>query len=172
MSGVRILREAAGAPKLGSPVRGESRVVKPMLLLCLGAVAFAAKAGECPATGNAGCPVEVAAASAEAPAAAAEASAYVPKTPYDNTPYRFDMSQQGKRMSAADFEAWMQARGLRVATGKPTTAAAETADAPVAAEAVAAPVVAEAAPAVASAPAAPAAAGAVTVACQASVQTC
>lgn len=54
------------------------------------------------------------------------AAGYVPKTPYDNTPYRFDMSQQGKRMSAADFDAWMKARGLRVAGGKPAqTASAE-----------------------------------------------
>lgn len=50
---------------------------------------------------------------------APEAAGYVPKTPYDNSPYRFDMSQQGKRMSAADFDAWMKARGLRVAGAKP-----------------------------------------------------
>lgn len=34
--------------------------------------------------------------------------------------HRFDMTQNGKRMSAADFDKWMKARGIRVATGKPT----------------------------------------------------
>lgn len=33
--------------------------------------------------------------------------------------HRFDMTQNGKRMSAADFDKWMKARGIRVATGKP-----------------------------------------------------
>ncbi len=32
---------------------------------------------------------------------------------------RFDMSQNGRRMSADDFDAWMKARGIRVAKGKP-----------------------------------------------------
>ncbi len=51
---------------------------------------------------------------------------YVPKTKHDNSPYRFDMQQNGRRMTAAEFEAWMKSRGIRVATGKPagqTTAA-------------------------------------------------
>ena len=50
--------------------------------------------------------------------------AYVPLTKDDNTPWRFDMSQNGKRMTAAEFDAWMKAKGIRVATGKPATAAA------------------------------------------------
>jgi hypothetical protein len=32
---------------------------------------------------------------------------------------RFDMSQNGRRMSADDFDAWMKARGIRVAKGAP-----------------------------------------------------
>ncbi len=32
---------------------------------------------------------------------------------------RFDMSQNGRRMSAEDFDAWMKARGIRIAKGKP-----------------------------------------------------
>lgn len=44
---------------------------------------------------------------------------YAPQTPYDNTPYRFDMQQSGRQMSAADFDAWMRSRGIRVAEGKP-----------------------------------------------------
>lgn len=45
--------------------------------------------------------------------------AYVPKTAHDNSPYRFDMNQNGKRMTADEFDAWMQAKGIRVATGQP-----------------------------------------------------
>jgi hypothetical protein len=57
--------------------------------------------------------------------------AYVPLTKDDNTPWRFDMSQNGKRMTAVEFDAWMKAKGIRVATGKPAAAAApEAAAAP------------------------------------------
>jgi hypothetical protein len=44
-------------------------------------------------------------------------AAYKPKTQFDNTPWRFDMSQNGKRMTADEFSAWMKARGVRVARG-------------------------------------------------------
>ena len=54
----------------------------------------------------------------------ANANGYVPKTKYDNTPWRFDMNQNGKRMTAEQFDAWMKAKGIHVATGKPTTVAA------------------------------------------------
>ena len=54
-----------------------------------------------------------------APAAPAAASGYVPRTAHDNSPYRFDMTQNGRRMTAEEFDAWMKARGIRVATGKP-----------------------------------------------------
>lgn len=47
------------------------------------------------------------------------AGAYKPLTKYDNTPWRFDMSQNGRRMTAEEFGAWMKAKGIRVATGKP-----------------------------------------------------
>lgn len=48
-------------------------------------------------------------------------AAYKPQTQYDNTPWRFDMSQNGKRMTAEEFDAWMKARGVRVAKGAPGT---------------------------------------------------
>ena len=32
---------------------------------------------------------------------------------------RFEMTQNGRRMSADDFDRWMKARGIRVAKGKP-----------------------------------------------------
>ncbi len=50
-------------------------------------------------------------------------SVYKPKTQFDNTPWRFDMNQNGKRMTADEFDAWMKARGVRVAGRKPATAA-------------------------------------------------
>ncbi|AKC85974.1 hypothetical protein [Pseudoxanthomonas suwonensis] len=59
-----------------------------------------------------------------APAAANpnDPAAYQPKTEFDNTPWRFDMTQNGKRMTADEFDAWMKARGIRVSQGKPVTA--------------------------------------------------
>ena len=61
------------------------------------------------------------AAPATAPALPSSSSpaAYKPQTQYDNTPWRFDMSQNGKRMTAEEFDAWMKARGVRVAKGAP-----------------------------------------------------
>lgn len=58
-------------------------------------------------------------------------AAYQPKTQFDNTPWRFDMSQGGKRMTAEEFDAWMKARGVRIAKGAPgTTTAPPPAEAP------------------------------------------
>ena len=50
-------------------------------------------------------------------------AAYKPKTEFDNTPWRFDMSQNGKRMTADEFDAWMKSRGVRVAGRKPAAVA-------------------------------------------------
>lgn len=71
------------------------------------------------------------------PIAQPSASAgYVPRTAHDNSPYRFDMTQNGRRMTAAEFDAWMKSRGIRVATGRPGASAAAAAAAPIAAGAV------------------------------------
>ncbi|MEE7546112.1 hypothetical protein HF319_02805, partial [Xanthomonas sp. Kuri4-1] len=51
-------------------------------------------------------------------------AAYKPQTAFDNTPWRFDMSQGGKRMTAEEFDAWMKARGVRVVKARPAPAAA------------------------------------------------
>ena len=51
-------------------------------------------------------------------------AAYKPKTEFDNTPWRFDMNQNGKRMTADEFDAWMKARGVRVARGNAPAAVA------------------------------------------------
>jgi len=56
-------------------------------------------------------------------------AAYKPQTEFDNTPWRFDMSQNGKRMTAEEFDAWMKARGVRVVKARPAPAAAEAAPA-------------------------------------------
>ena len=56
----------------------------------------------------------------------ADPNTYVPKTQFDNTPWRFDMNQNGKRMTAEEFDAWMKAKGIRVAKGKPAEAAPTT----------------------------------------------
>lgn len=45
---------------------------------------------------------------------AVDPAAYKPETPYDNRPWRFNMTQDGKRMTADEFDAWMKARGVRV----------------------------------------------------------
>jgi hypothetical protein len=51
---------------------------------------------------------------------------YKPKTQFDNTPWRFDMNQNGKRMTAEEFDQWMKARGVRVAKGNATPAPSTT----------------------------------------------
>nr|WP_243708188.1 hypothetical protein [Luteimonas arsenica] len=56
--------------------------------------------------------------------------AYKPKTEFDNTPWRFDMNQNGKRMTADEFDAWMKARGVRVARGNAAPAAPAAAAVP------------------------------------------
>lgn len=56
--------------------------------------------------------------------------AYKPATEFDNTPWRFDMNQNGRRMTADEFDAWMKARGVRVARGGAPAAPAAPAAAP------------------------------------------
>jgi hypothetical protein len=55
-----------------------------------------------------------------------DAATYKPQTQFDNTPWRFDMNQNGKRMTAEEFDAWMKARGVRVAKGNGAAAPATT----------------------------------------------
>jgi hypothetical protein len=54
---------------------------------------------------------QVAATTPASALAAPNASTYVKRTEHDNTPYRFNMTQNGKRMTADDFDAWLQANG-------------------------------------------------------------
>lgn len=55
-----------------------------------------------------------------------DAATYKPQTQFDNTPWRFDMNQNGKRMTAEEFDQWMKARGVRVAKGNGTAPATAT----------------------------------------------
>jgi hypothetical protein len=72
-------------------------------------------------------------------------AAYKPKTQFDNSPWRFDMNQGGKRMTADEFDAWMKSRGVRVVKARPAAAVAapaapgEATAAPAGTPAVAAP---------------------------------
>ena len=52
-----------------------------------------------------------------------DSNGYVPRTKDDNTPWRFNMNQNGQHMTAEQFDAWMKAKGIHVATGKSTTVA-------------------------------------------------
>ena len=56
----------------------------------------------------------------------ADPAAYKPRTEFDNTPWRFNMSQNGKNMTADEFSAWMKSRGVRVARGAATPPAPAT----------------------------------------------
>jgi hypothetical protein len=57
-------------------------------------------------------------------------AAYKPRTQFDNTPWRFNMSQNGKNMTADEFSAWMKSRGVRVARGANAQVPAEAAATP------------------------------------------
>ncbi|MGY1425499.1 hypothetical protein [Lysobacter sp. A289] len=48
---------------------------------------------------------------------AADPAAYKPRTEFDNTPWRFNMNQNGEQMTADAFAAWMESKGVRVAKG-------------------------------------------------------
>jgi rare lipoprotein A len=62
------------------------------------------------------------------PIASAEAGERKPAAEPQPTagPWRFDMKQDGKPMTADEFDAWMKSRQVRVATGKPEKATAGT----------------------------------------------
>jgi hypothetical protein len=51
-----------------------------------------------------------------------QAADYVPRTKWDNTPWRFNAGGAGKKFSAAEFSAWMESRGVHVAKGAPAAA--------------------------------------------------
>ena len=89
-----------------------------------------------PATASATLPPGMPAAAPAIPAPAAptadaviDPATYQKRTEFDNTPWRFNMEQNGRRMTADEFTAWMEARGVRVARGpKPHAPANPTRD--------------------------------------------
>lgn len=58
-----------------------------------------------------------------------DAATYKPRTEFDNTPWRFNMNQNGERMTADAFAAWMEAKGVRVAKGRAPAAVPAEAEA-------------------------------------------
>ncbi|HPF73790.1 MAG: hypothetical protein H7A20_08385 [Rhodanobacteraceae bacterium] len=67
-----------------------------------------------------------------------EFAGYVPKTQFDNTPYRFSMDSS-KKFTADEFDAWMKKRGVRIAKGGGAKDEADAAtDAPASADTAAA----------------------------------
>jgi hypothetical protein len=54
----------------------------------------------------------------QAVAAVGSNGEYVKQTEFDNSPWRFNMSQDGRRMTAEEFDAWMKAKGIHVAKGR------------------------------------------------------
>lgn len=74
-----------------------------------------------------GCQATAYAAPANSVGKADDPAAYKPRTEFDNTPWRFNMSQNGKNMTADEFAAWMTSRGVRVAKGAAPAAVAPAA---------------------------------------------
>ncbi|HYE86565.1 MAG TPA: hypothetical protein VEA16_09435 [Vicinamibacterales bacterium] len=60
------------------------------------------------------------------PPATDEFAGYQKQTEFDNTPYRFNM-KPGQKLSAAEFDAWMKARGIHIVRAKEEAPAAQEA---------------------------------------------
>lgn len=105
----------AAAVKLGITQRGTGRVEVRALTPGKDDKAYANNDAAKPAT-----PSAMDTLVAGMPVASAKPGA----TATGNTEHRFDMAQNGKPMTAAEFDAWMKARRINVATGKPASAKA------------------------------------------------
>jgi hypothetical protein len=90
------------------------------------ATAFDATHAQRPLIGKSGT-MEAAKRSAKplAKTAAKSASAPIAASQPTDTSKRFNMTQNGKKMTADDFDAWMKKNGYRVATGAPAKAKEE-----------------------------------------------
>ena len=107
--GVRI---ATGKP---APINAGASAAPVKTTVATGKPAPVAAAEPVKTTVATGQPAPVKTAVASAAPAAASAVAGKPG-PHD---YRFDMMQNGKSMTADEFDAWMKSRQVRVATGQP-----------------------------------------------------
>jgi hypothetical protein len=65
---------------------------------------------------------------AECAKALVSADGYQKQTEFDNTPYRYNM-QPGQKLNAAEFDAWMQSRGIRIVKARDTSPALGDGDA-------------------------------------------
>jgi hypothetical protein len=120
---------AATAPLPASVPAPEMKHSAPVPASCINVQAFVERARR-PAAAPAAATAPATRPATSAPASGSQ-GAYVPKTQHDNTPWRFDMNQNGRRMTAEEFDAWMKAKGIRVATGKPGASAPAAAPAAV-----------------------------------------
>jgi hypothetical protein len=114
--------QAMAAAKCGAMAAGASAAASvsataaPAPALPPGAAATATSTASAIVPAAPGAPATPAAATTPGQAGI-DPSTYQPKTEFDNTPWRFNMEQNGKRMTADEFTAWMEARGVRVAKG-------------------------------------------------------
>jgi rare lipoprotein A len=111
----------AAAAKLGYVGKGTARVEVRALTPGDEKHDYASAKNNPPAPGAGASPSAIDRLVAAMPVATA-AAADKPGTRVDGAAsqdHRFDMRQDGKAMSAAEFDAWMRARRVRIATGKP-----------------------------------------------------
>lgn len=122
-SGRLIDLSYAAATKLGYVSQGTARVEVRALLPGETESVYASRketqSSPAPAKAStaAPSPMDRLVASVPAVPAAARPGSGTPTAP--SLDYRFDMRQDGKAMSAAEFDAWMKSRQVRIATGKP-----------------------------------------------------
>jgi hypothetical protein len=88
------------------------------------ATALDATHAQRPLVGTSGT-MEAAKKTAKPLAKTAAKAAPMPASQPTDTSKRFNMTQNGKRMTADDFDAWMKKNGYRVATGAPAKAKEE-----------------------------------------------
>lgn len=99
----------------------------------LASVTPASSPGALPATPGSSLPIESGTATVPD---AIDPATYKPRTEFDNAPWRFDMNQNGKKMTADEFTAWMEAKGVRIVKPRATVAVAATPAVPGAGDAI------------------------------------
>ncbi|WP_342317102.1 hypothetical protein [Lysobacter sp. FW306-1B-D06B] len=126
-----LLVSAAATANTGTQVKVEGKQVSQHSMVRFDAAQSVAFAGKKKAAAKPAAKAEEAKAAepAKEETANLNPNEYKPKTQFDNTPYRFNMHQNGKKMTAEEFDAWMKSRGIRVAKGAPASGGAAPAPA-------------------------------------------
>jgi rare lipoprotein A len=118
-------RGAVETPAATATVQARTPSALDGLVATLPAAAGATTAGDAVLAANASAmsPVATTATAASTTTRPLDDGSAPTPTPPDagDTDWRFDMRQDGRTMSADEFDAWMRARRARVATGKPAT---------------------------------------------------